>query len=340
MNLKTISKNKKDDNYYFVKVIFHTLYFSIFIFVMINAYHLTLDSIFHKSILTRDPFETTVITILTYLFYYLVFCSEKLLINKIKWALGAVLILALISYNKEGNLIFQVLEQLVLYIGLSFILFSFLWTIDNLHILFNNRFWVSKKKLQEAESKLLKQQLNPHFLFNAFNSLYSMALNNNPKTPDTILKLSGMMRYLTDHSSSRQVKLIHELKFIGEYISIEKIRFGELAKISLEVKGNPKDKNIEPLLLMVLVENAFKHGFYTNDTNAFVEITITITDYIIHFVVKNSVQEKKHFNLTNRKGIGIENLKKRLDLSYPKTSRYNYELKNNIYLALLEIELY
>ncbi|WP_299157745.1 histidine kinase [uncultured Tenacibaculum sp.] len=338
MNLQSFTKEKKDDNYYFVKVIFHTLYFAIFIFVIINSYHLTLKSIFHKSILTRDPFEATVITLLTYLFYYLVFRSDKLLIDKIKWAITAVVILALISYNKEKYLLFNVLEQLVLYIGLSCILFSFLWTIDNLYIIFNNRFWVSTKILQEAERKLLKQQLNPHFLFNAFNMLYSMSLNNNPKTPDTILKLSGMMRYLTDNSVNNSVKLTQELKFIQEYISIEKNRFGEQANITFEVNEYFEYLLIEPLLLITLVENAFKHGFYTNDTNAFVRINAEINNNNLRFTVENSIQEKQHFQKT-REGKGLYNLKKRLKLSYPKTSQLNLIKTSNMFLAELKITL-
>jgi LytS/YehU family sensor histidine kinase len=164
-----------------------------------------------------------------------------------------------------------------------------------------------------------------------------MSLKNHPKTSDTILKLSGMMRYLTDDTNIPHVKLSQELNFIQEYISIEKIRFGEKSNIEFTINGDPIGKEIEPLLFITLVENAFKHGFYTNDQSAFVHITLHITDTIAEFSIENSIQPKQHFQKEERIGKGLDILKKRLKLSYPKNSKLTLIKKDAVYLAKLKI---
>lgn len=353
-------KQQHEKWYRFFKIGFHVVYFTVFIAIMAFGYNYSLDDLFSKEVFHKDVFEGSIITLLTYLFYYLIFRSDKLLINKLKWALLGILILGGVAYNKEidwgtyryenlpndlreffaYNVELKVLENLIFYIGSSTILFFFLWLLDNLHLVFNSRFWSMRKALEEAESKLLRQQFNPHFLYNAFNSLYSMSLKNHPKTPETILKLSRMMRFLTDDTVKSSIKLAQEFQFIQEYIAIEKIRFGEEANIRFEVAGDPSIILIEPLLLITLVENAFKHGFYTNDAKAFVFINATIKGEELFFSVENSIQKKQHFQSNDsREGTGLENLKKRLSLLYPKTSSLKITDKNDVFLAELKINV-
>ncbi|CAM1345416.1 sensor histidine kinase [Tenacibaculum amylolyticum] len=361
MNLIFNTIEQKNEKWYKrFKIGFHVVYFAGFIAIMSFGYNYSLDDLFNKKVFGRDVFEGSIITLLTYLFYYLIYRSDRLFLSKLKWALLGVFVLGIMAYNKEvggktfvimysdnsvfkevppNNIIFSTLENLVLYIGLSTILFSFLWLLDKPYLIFNTRFWSMKKALEEAESKLLRQQFNPHFLYNAFNSLYSMSLKNNPKTPDTILKLSRMMRFLTDDTAKSNIKLTQEFTFIKEYIEIEKIRFGEQANIRFEVTGDASTIQIEPLLLITLVENAFKHGFYTNDAKAFVFINATIKDKELSFSVENSIQKKQHFQISEREGTGLENLKKRLKLLYPKTSSLKVTEKNDVFLAELKINV-
>lgn len=341
-------KKKWKNPLFKVKVIFHFLYFSILIGILFGGYNYHFEDDFNLSILKRDIFEISLITLLTYLFYYSVFKKDLLLIHQIKWALAIILILAFFAFNKASDFLYpqfnpnnlhleRAIKSLSEYIGFGTMLFLLLWGVDNVYRIFNFRVFEAQKALKDAENKLLRQQLNPHFLFNAFNSLYSMSLSQHPKTPDTILKLSNMMRYLTDNSSINKVKLSNELKFIHEYISIEKVRFGNQANIQFKIEGNPEGIQIEPLLLITLVENAFKHGFYTNDNNAFVHITAVIKEHSLFFEVKNSIQSKQHFQNTDRKGKGLNNLKKRLQLSYKKTSELNLIEKKDVFLAQLKI---
>jgi len=342
---------KRYNIYYILKIIFHFLYFSISILVSIKSYNLSLNSLFQKNILTRDVFEGAIITVQIYLYYYLTFRTSKHLLTKLNWIIVILLIFSLVAWNKVNQNHFETIltfdlfklseffENLVIYIGFSTILFLILWLLDNIKVIVNNKFWTQKKALEIAESKLLRQQLNPHFLFNAFNSLYSLSLQKHPSTPDTILKLSGMMRYLTDETSVSKVKLLRELKFIEDYIAIEKIRFSNKAKIYYNISGNIENLNIEPLLLISIVENAFKHGFYTNDINNFVKISGIVKNDLFSFTVENSIQKEQYFHDLKREGKGLDILTKRLQLSYPRKHKLRLKNENNIYLAQLEINL-
>ncbi|WP_272149227.1 sensor histidine kinase [Tenacibaculum aiptasiae] len=289
--------------------------------------------------LTCDAVEYFVFTVLAYLLYYYVLKLHKFWF-KTSFIILFIIIIAVLAATKSYRihdeiLIDRTFDFFTEFIGKTFLFYALIQIVNRLD--FFNKYKKLKNELELAKGQLLRNQLHPHFLFNAFNSLYSMSLSNNPKTSDTILKLSGMMRYLTDDSVHKQVKLEHELKFINEYIAIEKIRFGEQANISLQIEGTPQGISIEPLLLITLVENAFKHGFYTNDSSSFVNVTIDVDDKSLLFKVKNSIQDQQHFNQNSREGKGLENLKNRLQLSYPKKHELLLESENNVYLAQLKI---
>jgi len=349
MNSTMPLKEKLRNITYIIKVIFHVLYFTILSYIILFKYNYSAEVYFSKRFFYSDIFEGLVITLLIYLFYYIIYRRNTFLVHKLKWALVIAILFILLALNKasyhyflkfESTYFYQdVINNIVLYIGLSTILFLSLWLLDNIPAIVNTHFFETKKALKEAEERLLRQQFNPHFLFNALNSIYSMSINNNSNTSDTILKLASIMRYLTDTSVASEVKLSNEIKFIKEYIEIEKRRFGDKANISFEIVGDTNNKQIEPLLLMTLVENAFKHGFYTNNTNSYVFIKAEIIGLHLTFTVENSIQQKQHFHENNRKGKGLDNLKKRLKISYNKKSELSLSEKNDIFLAQLKITL-
>ena len=320
------------------KVTFHIIFISI-IMVMLLDKTMSLLPDYWLLFLTCDAVEYFVFTVLAYLLYYYVLKLHKFWL-KTSFIILFIMIIAVLAATKSYRIHNEILNNRTFdffteFIGKTFLFYALIQIVNRLD--FFNKYEKLKNELELAKGQLLRNQLHPHFLFNAFNSLYSMSLSNNPKTSDTILKLSGMMRYLTDDSVHKQVKLEHELKFINEYIAIEKIRFGEQANINLQIEGNPQGISIEPLLLITLVENAFKHGFYTNDSNSFVNVTIDIDDKLLLFKVKNSIQDQQHFNQNSRQGKGLENLKNRLQLSYPKKHELLLESENNVYLAQLKI---
>lgn len=249
-----------------------------------------------------------------------------------------ILGLSLLKVYRRNSEVIELYDNTLEYVGAIVIFTSLFYFFDHLNLFLNNGYVKTQKALEEANQKLLLQQLNPHFLFNAFNSLYSLSLKNSSATPETILKLSGMMRYMTDEVQITFIPLSKELKFINDYVAIEKIRFGNEANIKYDFENETKDILIPPMLLITLVENAFKHGFYINDSNAFVYIKCTTNNSILNFVVENSIQEKQFYNQQTREGVGLGNLRQRLD--YYFKNNYNLELSKdeNVYKALLKIK--
>lgn len=232
----------------------------------------------------------------------------------------------------------QTFEYFTSFLGQSLLFYSGIYFVNRLEFL--NRYSLLEAELALAKEQLLRNQLHPHFLFNAFNSLYSLSLKNHPDTSEYILKLSSMMRYLTDETHLERVPLHREIAFIEQYIAIEKIRFGDDARITLTTQGTITDATlIAPFMLITLVENAFKHGFYTNSPQAFVKINVSIENTQLRCVIENSRSQKQHFQERNRKGKGLENLKQRLQLLYPKRSKMEINSTEDTYSTALNITL-
>ncbi|UEG54253.1 histidine kinase [Mucilaginibacter daejeonensis] len=163
-----------------------------------------------------------------------------------------------------------------------------------------------------AELALLRSQINPHFLFNSLNSIYSLAYQRADNTPEAILKLSEIMRYMLYESNDNKVDLEKEITYLQNYIELQKIRFGN-SYINFSVEGEVTHQQIVPLLLISFIENAFKHGV-ANDEHSPIELKIKVDDGHLQFYMHN----KKH--LLNRDaagGIGLNNVKRRLKLLYP-----------------------
>jgi len=164
-----------------------------------------------------------------------------------------------------------------------------------------------------AELALLKSQINPHFLFNSLNSIYSLAYQRSDITPEAILKLSEIMRYMLYECNDAKVDLAKELQYLQNYIDLQKIRFGEQAHIDFRITGIITNQQIVPLLLISFIENAFKHGV-ANNPEAPIAISITVDDGNLSFYLFN----KKHLhNRDAAGGIGLNNVQRRLQLLYP-----------------------
>lgn len=182
---------------------------------------------------------------------------------------------------------------------------------------------LEREKLQ-AELKFLKAQINPHFLFNTLNNLYSLTLKKSDQAPDMVLKLSEMMRYMLYHSNERIVPLEKEITYMRNYIDLEQMRKLDKAEVSFEVDDDYEGKMIAPLLLIPFLENSFKHGISHNTSPGWVRVKMQIDDNRLNFVIENSKPKNghKHINGTDH-GVGLKNVKRRLDLLYPD----NYTLK-------------
>lgn len=168
-------------------------------------------------------------------------------------------------------------------------------------------------KQLETELSLLKSQVNPHFMFNTLNSIYGLSLEKSDLLPETVIKLSELMRYLLESGKQQYVNLIDEINFIQNYISLEKLRLQGDYKIEFNIDGNYETKKIAPMLLIPIVENCFKHGLDLINKNGFIKIIISISGNYLDFYAENSktLSEKKSLN-----NIGIKNLTTRLNLIY------------------------
>jgi len=184
-----------------------------------------------------------------------------------------------------------------------------------------------------AELAFLKSQINPHFLFNSLNSIYSLAYQRSDNTPGAILKLSEIMRYMLYESNDNKVALEKELQYLQNYIDLQKIRFGNKASIDFKIEGEVGEQRIVPLLLIAFIENAFKHGV-GNDAAAAIQLLIRIDATSLYFFIKN----KKHANNRDAAGgIGLSNVKRRLDLLYPR--KYSLEIRDEIDTYTCELSL-
>lgn len=163
-----------------------------------------------------------------------------------------------------------------------------------------------------AELRFLKSQINPHFLFNTLNTIYSLAHKKSEQTEDAILKLSGIMRYVIYLSNENRVPLINEMQYLDNYIEIQKLRLLKDIRIDYQVNGDPEGLLIEPMMLIPFVENAFKHGISYAEPS-FITINLDILGDEMHLQVTNSLFKQR---VAERGGIGLANVMKRLELGY------------------------
>ena len=187
-----------------------------------------------------------------------------------------------------------------------------------------------------TEIKYLRAQINPHFLFNTLNNLYGLALERSEKTPEIILKLSKIMDYMLYESNDLKVYLKNDIDNIRNYIDIERIRQGNNAGISFEVKGDIAQQKIVPLTLLPLVENAFKHGVNTIIKGAYLHVLVIVNDQDLEIDVKNNFKKTEN---EDRNGIGLSNLENRLNLFYKNNHVMKVDALGDDYHVNLKLRL-
>jgi hypothetical protein len=195
---------------------------------------------------------------------------------------------------------------------------------------------LEKENLQ-LEFNFLKAQINPHFLFNTLNNVYSFAIRSPEKVADPLLKLADLMRYTLYETSEDRVLLTKELSFIKSYVDLQRIRHDEHVSIIFTIIGSPTYQLIPPLILIVLVENAFKHGIEASAQASWVTIQLTVEASKLTLRVENSVPALKR---TSHLGLGIKNVKKRLAYIYPNNHSLTIQSAPNLYTVTLAISLH
>lgn len=181
---------------------------------------------------------------------------------------------------------------------------------------------LEKEKLSD-ELKLIKSQLSPHFLFNTLNNIDSLIYQDQKKASSAVVKLSDLLRYVLYDASQEQVKLKDEIDFISNLLDLQRLRIENKNDIVFTVNGIVNDIKIAPMLLIPLIENMFKHGSQIGTSPLFV-IDIQISENRFHLFCKNYLREDK--NIDNRSGIGLQNVRKQLELLYK--DKYDFEINN------------
>ncbi|MBL7725320.1 MAG: histidine kinase [Chitinophagaceae bacterium] len=222
----------------------------------------------------------------------------------------------------------------------SIVLFVTVWSLSTAMCIIRQWRLTEKRALQaeaekaNAELSFLKAQINPHFLFNTLNNIYSLVITKNDKAADGVMKLSNIMRYITDEVRENYVSLSCEIDCMRDYIDLQKLRLANKMNVELLVKGNANEKMIAPLLLMTFVENAFKYGVSNHEPSSII-IRISIEQNNISFFCQNKLFEIKNNEST---GIGISNARKRLQHLYPGKHQLEINTQNELFIVRLILE--
>ncbi|MBL7747820.1 MAG: sensor histidine kinase [Chitinophagaceae bacterium] len=187
----------------------------------------------------------------------------------------------------------------------------------------------------QAELSFLKSQVNPHFLFNTLNNIYSLAVTKNENTAPSIMKLSNIMRYVTDEIQSDYVPLDSEINCMQDYIDLQRMRLGDKMQVQLSITGTTIDKKIAPLILMTFTENVFKYGVSSHEPSV-ITIRLTADAYNITFFCQNRLFDGRRN--TERTGIGIPNARKRLEHLYPDKHFLDINTENGLFTVQLTLQ--
>lgn len=220
-------------------------------------------------------------------------------------------------------------------VGFTYFVATSLSLMDQTRQLQENEKTLTEEKL-ETELKLLKAQINPHFIFNALNNIYSLTYMQSKNAPDSVLKLSDMLRYVFYDCNKDRVPLSAELKYIENFTGFQQMKseFEQNIQVKTEIQGG--NIEIAPMLFVPLIENAFKYSRIEEVEDAYVRISIRVAKQTLEFCIENSISENKP---ASGSGLGIKNVKHRLDIIYPGQSSLEIAEDDEIYKVTLKLEV-
>jgi LytS/YehU family sensor histidine kinase len=192
----------------------------------------------------------------------------------------------------------------------------------------------------EAELNFLKSQVHPHFLFNTLNNLYALTLKKSDQSPEVVLKLSEMLDYMLYQTNEEQISLDKEIQLIENYIALEKLRYGDKVNIEMDVEGRAANILIPPMILFPLVENCFKHGISNDTKSGWIKMKMEVDRSRLSFDVSNSKPPRRDDDMQEvSKGIGLKNVRKRLELIYPNKHSLEISDDESAFSCSLNIKL-
>jgi hypothetical protein len=197
----------------------------------------------------------------------------------------------------------------------------------------------AQQQRTQAELEMLKSQLHPHFLFNTLNNLYAYTLEQSPKAPEIVLKLSALLRFMIYESNAVLITLKEEINVLKHYTELEKLRYGDRLDISLVISDYIGEYKIAPLLLLPFLENAFKHGTSRQIDQCWISLNLSITDAgILNFKLVNSIDNEQPV-VNEPGGIGLMNVSRRLELLYKDRFKLETIMQEEVYIVNLDITL-
>lgn len=226
-----------------------------------------------------------------------------------------------------------------------FLIINVIFTVITTMVLKLVKQWYSDQKttkdLQQeqlqTELKFLKSQINPHFLFNSLNNLYALTLSKSDSAPEVVLRLSNILRYILYESNEGYVSVRKEMEHVKDYVAVEKLRLGMGVTIDIDIDDAIQDDPVEPMLFLTLVENAFKHSEDILPEKRFIRIHAKSLETGFRFLIENTFSPSKRDSETG--GIGLENIKKRLNLIYPNQHDIKSSTADGVYRVDLIIKL-
>lgn len=227
-------------------------------------------------------------------------------------------------------------------IASTFVVFFYLWSSTQIRIMLD---WFRNAEVQKdlenqklkAELSMLKLQISPHFLFNTLNNIYSLAFQQRAQAPEAILKLSEIMRYMLYETNADQVSLQREITHIENFITLHKLRLRK-TEVLFHIEGDYQGKQIAPMLMLPLVENAFKYGVSTKEATN-ICFNLSVVDNKLSFRTENRIFKQMEPTRQEEGGIGLRNTRKRLDFLYPDKHQFATRSKNGVFVAELEVAL-
>lgn len=206
--------------------------------------------------------------------------------------------------------------------------------------------WYSEREAKQQAEKaellsqlqLLKSQIHPHFLFNTLNNLYSLTRENSPESSTVVLKLSSLLRYMLYECNKNEIALENEIEMLRNYIGLEQIRYGKRLEFSLNVSGDTKGKLVAPLLLLPFLENCFKHGASKQLNHCWINMDLSAEENTLYMLLTNGKANNNDPQPANE-GIGLSNVRKRLNLLYPNTHRLKLIPGEDTFTVSLQLEL-
>lgn len=273
-----------------------------------------------------------------YIHFFALFTLSLILFYLVRTGLNYILVTKEIWPEAQGNQEpFTLIHVVELIIGAVYVIAL----VSAIKLTYD---WVNEKRrndeLQRAqlqtELNFLKSQIQPHFFFNTLNNLYALVIKNSPNAPNVVMKLSEIMQYVLYEVKEPRIGLMKSINYLYSYLELEKLRYGDRVKSEISIDGNIEDIEIPPLLFLPFIENCFKHGTgHQGDIKVLIDFVIK--DNFLYFTVQNTFSKNK--NTAPKHGIGIKNVKRRLDLLYGNKYSLKTKSKLNIFTVNLKLPL-